>query len=48
MVVPPEQQTPEAIMAQLGKVIDPSGQKVLNSGAEQSEKFVTKAMAVMV
>ena len=46
--LPPDQQTPEAIMAQLGKVTDPSGQKVLHSGAEQSEKFIKKAMAVMV
>ena len=45
--LPPDQQTPEAIMAQLGKVTDPSEQKVLNSGAEQSEKFVKKALAVV-
>ena len=41
----PEQQTAEAIMAQWEGIADPSGQKVLGSGAQQSEKFLKKAMA---
>ena len=42
--LPPDQQTPEAIMALWDGVADPSAQKVLHSGAEQSEKFVRKAV----
>ena len=42
--LPPEEQTPEAIMARWSEVADPKGQAVLHSGAEQSEKFLKKAM----
>ena len=41
--LPPEEQTPEAIMAAWAGVADPSAQKVLHSGAAQSEKFLAKA-----
>ena len=41
--LPPDEQTPEAIIARWKDVADPAGQKVLHSGAEQSEKFVRKA-----
>jgi len=43
--LPPDEQTPEAIIARWKDVADPAGQKVLHSGAEQSEKFVHKALA---
>jgi NAD(P)-dependent dehydrogenase (short-subunit alcohol dehydrogenase family) len=46
--LPPGEQTPEAIMAQLGAVTDSAGQRVFRSGAEQSEKFVKKALEVLV
>jgi len=42
--LPPDQQTPEAIMALWDGVADAGAQKVLHSGAEQSEKFVKKAI----
>lgn len=42
--LPPEEQTPEAIMAQWGQVEAAEGQKVLQAGFEQSEKFVKKAL----
>ena len=42
--LPPEEQTPEAIMAQWGKLEDTTDQKELEAGFEQSEKFVKKAM----
>jgi len=42
--LPPEEQTPEAIMAQWNAVADASGQEELQSGAQQSEKFVRKAL----
>ena len=43
-----EEQTPEAIMAAWSAVADPSAQKVLHSGAAQSEKFLAKANALTV
>ena len=46
--LPPEQQTPEAIMAAWSAVADPSAQKVLHSGAAQSEKFLAKAADLAV
>lgn len=46
IILPPDEQTPEAIMAQLGAVTDGAGQKIYHSGAAQSEKFVKKAMAL--
>jgi len=33
IILPPDEQTPEAIMAQLGAVTDSAGQKVYQSGA---------------
>jgi len=47
IILPPDEQTPEAIMAQLDGVTDSAGQKVYQSGAAQSEKFVKKAMALL-
>ena len=41
--LPPEVQTPEAIIANWAAVSDSDGQKVLLTGAEQSEKFLAKA-----
>lgn len=46
IILPADQQTPEAIMALWDGVADPSAQKVLHSGAEQSEKFVKKAIGL--
>lgn len=46
IILPPDEQTPEAIMAQLGAVTEGAGQKIYQSGAAQSEKFVKKAMAL--
>ena len=46
IILPPDEQTPEAIMAQLDGVTDSAGQKVYQSGAAQSEKFVKKALAL--
>ena len=42
--LPPEQQTPEAIMAQWDAVSDPSKQQAFQLGAHQSEKFLAKAL----
>ena len=41
--LPPEQQTPEMIAANIEKIIDPAGQALLEQGYQQSEKFVRKA-----
>ena len=48
IILPEEEQTPEAIMAAWSAVADPSAQKVLHSGAAQSEKFLAKANALTV
>ena len=45
--LPPEEQTPEAIMAQWDRVADPSQQKVLQTSAEQAEKFLRKAKVAL-
>lgn len=42
--LPPNQQTPENVMAALGGINDPSGQIEFTQGFEQSQKFVEKAM----
>lgn len=42
--LPPNQQTPENVMAALGGINDPSGQTEFTQGFEQSQKFVEKAM----
>ncbi len=43
--LPPEQQTPENVMAALSDINDPSGQLEFTQGFEQSKKFIEKAMA---
>ncbi|MBL4871751.1 MAG: SDR family NAD(P)-dependent oxidoreductase [Robiginitomaculum sp.] len=42
--LPPEQQTPENVMAALSDINDPSGQVEFTQGFEQSKKFIEKAM----
>jgi NAD(P)-dependent dehydrogenase (short-subunit alcohol dehydrogenase family) len=41
--LPPDQQTPENVAANLDKVLDAADQRELQSGGEQSVKFLTKA-----
>ncbi len=43
--LPPDQQTPENIMAQWDALNDPSRQKELLNGAQQTEKYIAKALA---
>ncbi len=43
--LPPEEQTPEMIGAHIEQILDPAGQKLSQQGAEQSIKFVEKALA---
>lgn len=43
--LPPEQQTPEQVRANLAGVTDTEGEKIITAGFEQSEKFIKKAMA---
>jgi len=43
--LPPEQQTPEHVRANINTINSPDGQKTLSTGIEQSEKFVKKALA---
>jgi len=43
--LPPEQQTPEHVRANINAINSPDGQKTLSTGIEQSEKFVKKALA---
>ena len=47
IALPPEEQTPETIMAQLDALTNSAGQKIYYSGAAQAEKFVKKAMALL-
>lgn len=42
--IPQEQQSPEAVLAQWSGISDMSEQRELESGMQQSEKFLTKAM----
>jgi len=42
--LPAEQQSPEEVTAQWDTIVDTSNQAQLESGAKQSEKFLTKAM----
>lgn len=42
--IPQQQQTPEAVLAQWSGINDLSQQRELESGMQQSEKFLTKAM----
>ncbi len=43
--IPEQEQSPEAVLAKWDAVCDTSEQSELESGAKQSEKFLTKAMA---
>lgn len=43
--IPESEQSPEAVLAKWDSVTDTSKQSELESGAKQSEKFLTKAMA---
>jgi len=43
--LPPEQQTPEQVRANLDGIKDPEGEKIITNGFEQTNKFVGKAMA---
>ncbi len=43
--IPEQEQSPEAVLAKWDAVCDTSAQSELESGAKQSEKFLTKAMA---
>lgn len=43
--LPPEQQTPEQVRANLAAINDPEGETIMTAGFEQTNKFVTKAMA---
>lgn len=42
--LPPEEQTPENVRANIDAVVDPSGQQKFTVGGEQTNKFVAKAM----
>jgi len=42
--LPPEQQTPENVRAQMDGVCDTDGQQILTAGFEQTNKFAGKAM----
>ncbi|MCW5725653.1 MAG: SDR family NAD(P)-dependent oxidoreductase [Maricaulaceae bacterium] len=41
--LPPEQQTPEAVAAAIGRVIDPAGQEMYENGSGQTLKFIQHA-----
>lgn len=43
--LPPEQQTPENVRAQMDSIDNPEGQEVLVGGFQQTNKFVGKALA---
>ena len=45
--LPPEQQTPENVRAQIDAIDNPEGQEVLVGGFQQTNKFVAKAAAYM-
>ncbi len=42
--LPPEEQTPENVRAQMTKIMDRNGEKQITAGFEQTNKFVAKAM----
>ena len=42
--LPPEQQTPEDVRANMDKINNPEGAKMFTVGSEQTNKFVAKAM----
>ena len=43
--LPPEEQSPENVVAKLDVITDPSKQKAMESGGKQTEKFLFMAMA---
>ena len=43
--LPPSQQTPENVRANIEAINDPEGEKMLTAGMEQTQKFVEKAIA---
>jgi len=43
--IPPEEQTPENVIAKSDVITDPSNQKFMESGGKQTEKFLYMAMA---
>ena len=43
--LPPEQQTPENVRANIEAIENPEGQETLVGGFQQTQKFVTKAVA---
>ena len=43
--LPPEQQTPENVRAQMDSIDNPEGQEILVGGFQQTNKFVGKALA---
>ncbi len=44
--LPPEQHTPEAVAMNIERILDAKTQKILESGGEQTVKFITKAAAL--
>lgn len=45
--LPPEQQTPENVRANIDAINNPEGEKILTVGGEQTNKFVAKALKHM-
>jgi len=45
--LPPEQQTPENVRAQMDNIDNPEGQQMLVGGFQQTNKFVAKAAAYL-
>ncbi|MGK0266994.1 MAG: NAD(P)-dependent dehydrogenase (short-subunit alcohol dehydrogenase family) [Maricaulis sp.] len=43
--LPPEQQTPEHVAANIAAIIDPAGQQMFEQGGQQTMKFLAKAAA---
>jgi len=41
--LPPSEQTPENVRANMAAIGDPEGEKIITAGYEQTEKFVAKA-----
>jgi len=41
--LPPNEQTPENVRANMAAIADPEGEKIIKAGFEQTEKFVAKA-----
>jgi hypothetical protein len=45
--MPVDEQSPDAIVAKWDELSDPANHQALESGAKQTEKFLTKAMAAL-